>query len=141
FLRAIIKRPDIVILDEAFSGMDPFTLQKCHTFLSHGDRAMLRMVGWNPSEITEPYVMRSDIDALGLSKFPGLSNEQALIVIAHREMEVPGCVRHWICLPEPGEGLPRSGVFDGPVETDINKWRAIWNLPPVQPLAGNNGRK
>ncbi|KAF2671751.1 P-loop containing nucleoside triphosphate hydrolase protein [Microthyrium microscopicum] len=124
FLRAIIKRPDIIILDEAFSGMDPFTVQKCHTFLAHGDTMALRLA---PARMPLPY--SSDVGRCGISRIPPLSPEQALVIIAHREMEVPGCVRQWICLPEPGEGVARTGVLDGPVELDTNRWRTIWNLP------------
>jgi ABC-type molybdenum transport system ATPase subunit/photorepair protein PhrA len=36
FLRAVIKNPDIVILDEAFSGMDGQTRTKCLSFLESG---------------------------------------------------------------------------------------------------------
>ncbi|KAF3044091.1 hypothetical protein E8E12_009366 [Didymella heteroderae] len=36
FLRATIRNPDIVILDEAFSGMDDLARDKCLLFLSRG---------------------------------------------------------------------------------------------------------
>jgi ABC-type molybdenum transport system ATPase subunit/photorepair protein PhrA len=129
FLRAIIKRPDIVILDEAFSSMDPFTVQKCHTFLTHGDQKTLRLIAANKSRIGDPIARRSEIDLFGLSKFPGLSEEQALIIIAHRKEEVPGSVRQWVCLPEPGEGRPRFGKWDGPIQNHPNRWREVWDLP------------
>jgi ABC-type molybdenum transport system ATPase subunit/photorepair protein PhrA len=132
FLRAIVRRPDIVILDEAFSGMDPFTVQKCHTFLAHGDQKTLRLVRVMTNRIAEPFVRRSEIDCFGLSRFPGLSEQQALIIIAHRKEEVPGSVRNWLCLPEPGEGAPRFGIWDGPLQMDPNKWREVWNLPIIK---------
>ena len=37
FLRAIIKNPDLVILDEAFSGMDDGVRDRCLLFLAHGE--------------------------------------------------------------------------------------------------------
>jgi len=37
FLRAIIKQPDLVILDEAFSGMDDSVRDRCLLFLAHGE--------------------------------------------------------------------------------------------------------
>lgn len=36
FLRAIVKKPELVILDEAFSGMDDFVREKCMLFLEFG---------------------------------------------------------------------------------------------------------
>ena len=42
FLRAIIKSPDIVILDEAFSGFSPEVREKAMSFLKVGERLILR---------------------------------------------------------------------------------------------------
>lgn len=42
FLRAIISRPDLIILDEAFSGMSPSLREKCFHFLERGERRPLR---------------------------------------------------------------------------------------------------
>lgn len=147
FLRAIIKRPDIVILDEAFSGMDPLTIKKCHLFLAHGDTRALRYRQYKTKKTFQPLIAhRSEIEYFGLSKFGGLSDEQALIVIAHRKEEVPGSVRNWITLPEPGEdAAPRTGSWDGPIQLDPNKWREVWDLPlhasgPLQRLKTHRGR-
>ncbi|PZD35400.1 ModF, ABC-type molybdenum transport system, ATPase componentphotorepair protein PhrA [Pyrenophora tritici-repentis] len=41
FLRATIRNPDIVILDEAFSGMDDLVRDKCLLFLSQGQSMAL----------------------------------------------------------------------------------------------------
>ena len=42
FLRALIKKPDIVILDEAFSGLSPEIRDKAMLFLRVGEGLMLR---------------------------------------------------------------------------------------------------
>lgn len=42
FLRAIIKRPDIVILDEGFSGFSPEVREKAMLFLRAGESLVLR---------------------------------------------------------------------------------------------------
>jgi hypothetical protein len=40
---------------------------------------------------------------------------------------VPGCVREWICLPEPGEQkAPRMGELAGPLELNPKGWEAVW---------------
>jgi ABC-type molybdenum transport system ATPase subunit/photorepair protein PhrA len=134
FLRAIIKSPDLVILDEAFSGMDASLTQKCHAFLAWGENALLRYRN-SPqgsglsSETRTPATKKSDLSSFGLVKFPGLKDEQALIVISHTQEEVPGSVRQWMRLPEPESGEPaKFGVLDGPLEGDLGRWKEIWDL-------------
>jgi hypothetical protein len=57
----------------------------------------------------------------------GLGEEQALLVISHAKEDVPGCIREWICLSEPGEQkTPRIGELDGPLELNPEGWRDIW---------------
>ena len=101
FLRAIIKQPDLVILDEAFSGMDANTVHKCHLFLSHGERRILQLHTHRQVRMRQRSA-RSDLDKTNLVQIPGLSAEQALVFILHRQEEVPGCNHERICLPEPG---------------------------------------
>lgn len=117
FLRATIRNPDIVILDEAFSGMDDLARDKCLLFLSRGESMELHYTGagHRPVETGKDVVV------------PGLQDHQALLCISHSRQEVPGCIRDWICLPEPGTGPPRFGKFDGPVEMSKEKWNEIWN--------------
>lgn len=99
FLRAIVHSPPLVILDEAFSGMDEGVRDRALAFMSNGDGAA----------------------------FPGLTEEQALLVISHAKEDVPGCVREWICLPDPGEGrAPRMGALEGPLELNPEGWGQIW---------------
>lgn len=101
-VRAVIKHPDIVVLDEAFSGMDESVRDKCAAFLSTG------------------------APGLGLA---GLTDQQALICIAHVKEEVPDIVREWLCLPEANTGLPaRFGRLDGPLRTSRRRWDEIWGM-------------
>ncbi|KAF3003474.1 hypothetical protein E8E13_003901 [Curvularia kusanoi] len=117
FLRATIRHPDIVILDEAFSGMDDLARDKCLLFLSRGESMELHYTdaGHKPVETQKEVVV------------PGLQDHQALLCISHSRQEVPGCIRDWVCLPEPGTGPPRFGKFDGPVEMSKARWNEIWN--------------
>ncbi len=116
FLRAVVKGPDIVVLDEAFSGMDERVRDKCALFLSHGETARLSSEG----------VVESTVDNSAVH-VPGLTDQQALICIAHVKEEVPDCVREWVCLPEANTGAPaRFGRLDGPLRTDRRRWADIW---------------
>ncbi|KAF2838707.1 ABC transporter [Patellaria atrata CBS 101060] len=120
FLRAIIRKPDLVILDEAFSGMDSIARDKCMLFLEYGESLKVKRIRRAyyivPNDGTEDPVIVS-----------GLEDRQALILISHSQHEVPGCVREYICLPEPGErSLPRVGKLDGPISKDPRRWKEIW---------------
>ncbi|KAI9171111.1 mitochondrial repair [Paramyrothecium foliicola] len=117
FIRSMIKSPDVVVLDEAFSGMDDAVRNKCMLFLTEGEGKMYR-----GGEIIDSEAARS-----GTIKVKGLSDQQALICIAHIKEEVPDCVREWMCLPEANTGLPaRFGRLDGPLRTDERRWLDIW---------------
>ena len=103
FLRAVIKNPDIVVLDEAFSGMDASVRDKCMGFLESG------------------------IEGFG----DGLEQRQALICISHVKEEVPFIVRDWMCLPEAAsregkKAAARFGRLEGPLAGDEGAWREIW---------------
>ncbi|KAK1991640.1 ABC transporter [Colletotrichum falcatum] len=118
-LRAIIKNPDIVVLDEAFSGMDDSVRDKCMLYLAKGEEKTYR----------GERIVDSEVAKAGEVKVSGLTEQQALICISHIKEEVPDCVREWICLPEANEGLPaRFGRFDGPLRTDEKRWRALWGV-------------
>jgi ABC-type molybdenum transport system ATPase subunit/photorepair protein PhrA len=116
FLRATIRNPDIVILDEAFSGMDDSVRDKCLLFLSRGQSMTLQYFDSGPKPVNWE----------GEVVVPGLKDHQALLCVSHSKQEVPGCVREWICLPESGTGPPRLGKFEGPVELDWRRWAEIW---------------
>ncbi|KAF1919714.1 hypothetical protein BDU57DRAFT_554904 [Ampelomyces quisqualis] len=117
FLRATIANPDIVILDEAFSGMDDAARDKCLLFLSRGQLMHLQYTDAGPMPV--PW------DAGGVV-VTGLQDHQALLCVSHSKQEIPGCVRDWICLPEAGTGAPRLGRWNGPVELDGSRWDEIW---------------
>ncbi|PSK59463.1 elongation factor 3 [Elsinoe australis] len=110
FLRALIAGQEIVVLDEVFSGMDKVVREKAFRFLAHGTEGE---------------------GETGQGGVPGLSDKQALIVIAHDKGDMPGCIRDWICLPEPaGKGekqkAPRTGELPGPLELNPEAWDDIW---------------
>ncbi|KAF1955868.1 ABC transporter-like protein [Byssothecium circinans] len=121
FLRATIRNPPIVILDEAFSGMDDLVRDKCLLFLSHGDSLSLQYTDAGPKPV------ESEASKKGESVVPGLQNHQALLCVSHSRQEIPGCVREWICLPEQGVRKPRLGRWEGPVELDAKRWGEVWD--------------
>ena len=118
FLRALVAQPDLVILDEALSGMDGFTRDRALLFLSHGEKLI---------SVWDSQPRESILHRLGKATMAGLTDCQALLVISHAREDVPGCVREWLCLPEPGQGrVPRTGVLQGPLELNPMGWRDIW---------------
>ncbi|KAL2113173.1 hypothetical protein VUR80DRAFT_5080 [Thermomyces stellatus] len=119
FIRAVIKSPEIVVLDEAFSGMDEATRDKCALFLQHGEKKTIR----------NGEVVDSEVRKAGTVKVGGLSAEQALICVSHVKEEVPDCVREWMCLPEPNSGQQvRFGRLEKPLRDDKRGWLNIWGL-------------
>ena len=119
FIRSMIKSPDLVVLDESFSGMDDAVRDKCMLFLHEGEAKTYRN-----GEIVE-----SDVKKIGDIKVPGLSEKQALICIAHVKEEVPDCVKQWLCLPEANTGTAaRFGVLDGPLRDGEKRWHQVWGF-------------
>ena len=107
-LRALIKNPDIIILDEAFSGLSPDVREKAMRFLERG------------LEGNE-------------SVFSGMSKEQALIVVSHVREEIPVCVNEYVRLPgeeevvELGKGLEMGRCDGGSIRT-VEGWGHVWGL-------------
>ncbi|KAI9732090.1 MAG: hypothetical protein M1834_004186 [Cirrosporium novae-zelandiae] len=106
FLRAIIKSPDLIILDEAFSGMDQNLRDKCMLFLEIGQKKVLDESA-DPNLpllkrvlpiVSSTTMVRKRND---LFPFQGLSEDQSLVCVSHIPEEVPTCVTDWMCLPEP----------------------------------------
>ncbi|KAL2840870.1 P-loop containing nucleoside triphosphate hydrolase protein [Aspergillus pseudoustus] len=107
FIRALVHRPDIVILDEPFSGMSGSIRDKCQHFLevgetmSHRVSTPMRKSGRNswlegfkpPADDCTPSNLRADV------RFNGLTDQQALIMISHVREEIPDIVRHYMRLP------------------------------------------
>lgn len=131
FIRALIKKPDLVILDEAFGGMDIKLLVKCKLFLTRGTKIL------QPPPPPLPHLhndsrppKKAKEGNCGGSKdivFGGLEGRQALIVVSHVKEEVPGIVKKWIKLPEPGSGkAPVLGSFDFPLDVTPWIWEQIW---------------
>ncbi|KAI1452534.1 P-loop containing nucleoside triphosphate hydrolase protein [Annulohypoxylon moriforme] len=124
FLRAIIKNPDIVVLDEACSGMDDGVRNRCLLFLEHGETKT-----YAKHDDGSETVVESDASKSGSVKVGGLDDNQALICISHIREEIPDCIREWICLPEANSGLPaRFGVSEAPLGRDEKSWRKIWGM-------------
>lgn len=129
FLRAIVASPDLVILDEALSGIDEQVRDKALLYLSHGENMVLFSdTGDDGSNSRNRNPQKSMIARIGKTTFEGLSPDQALLVISHSKEDVPGCLREWICLPEPGEGrVPRTGTLAGPLELNPSAWsNEVW---------------
>jgi ABC-type molybdenum transport system ATPase subunit/photorepair protein PhrA len=131
FIRSMIKSPDIVVLDEAFSGMDEGVRDKCMLFLAHGEAK--RHAHATGRESSSSSVGNEVVDSeqvkAGTVKVFGLSDQQALICISHVKEEVPDTVREWLCLPEANSQQPaRFGRLDGPLRTDARRWSEIWNV-------------
>jgi len=127
FIRAVIKKPDIVILDEAFSGMDDYVRDKCKLFLSHGQERIWVWYKARTARVHERVSERS-LSACG-PRFSGLSKDQALLCVSHVKEEVPDIVREWICLPEANTGqAPRSGRLNSALSRRWAKWDMIWGL-------------
>lgn len=111
-LRAIIKSPDIVILDEAFSGFSSVLRDRALNFLEHGydsgaDQLLLRPVD------------RAGINA-----------DQALIVVSHVKEEIPYSIDEFVRLPGEAEAQAGKPVITGranDVRTEQG-WSRIWGL-------------
>ncbi|KAI0012193.1 P-loop containing nucleoside triphosphate hydrolase protein [Xylariaceae sp. FL0662B] len=124
FLRAIIKNPDIVVLDEACSGMDDGVRDRCLLFLEKGETQQ-----YVKQEDGSEIIVESDASKAGTVKVGGLTNNQALICISHVREEIPDCIREWICLPEANSGQPaRFGVSKAPLGRDEKSWKDIWGM-------------
>lgn len=114
FLRALIHKPDIVILDEPFSGLTASQRDKCLGFLEYGQPK----------------------DAARRVRRLGLSDDQALIMISHVKEEIPDSVRYYMRLPsEPSD--PSAEPLDfrfGLLKTQSNlsnpeTWELAWSPP------------
>ncbi|KAL9100844.1 MAG: hypothetical protein Q9163_003834 [Psora crenata] len=126
FLRAIIKKPDLLVLDEAFSGMDDYVRDKCMLYLTWGESQSFAII--NSGGVERRWAVPTPKQCLYDHKaVTGFGKEQALICVSHVKEEVPGLVRHWMRLPEPGTGEPpRLGILRVPLEANEGLWRDIW---------------
>lgn len=153
-LRAIIHKPDIIILDEAFSGMPPSVRDKCIHFLEAGEqpiekgvtarRRLSNQATWIAGHNQKKNVGRGstkpgeaeDVDDESAMRHFGLSDRQALIVVSHVKDEIPDCVRDYLRLPsDPGDGMPLE-FGQGRLRRELaisspNTWRILWS-PKLQ---------
>ena len=124
FLRAVVKKPELLILDEAFAGMDAEVRDKCMLFLIEGTGRYYQKFHLEGRRKWK--ILRiGPFEEVHKIKISGLTKEQALVCVSHVKEEVPDAVREWMCLPEAGEGKPvRFGRFDQPLRKA--GWDAIW---------------
>ncbi|RKF58717.1 putative ABC transporter ATP-binding protein [Erysiphe neolycopersici] len=124
FLRAIIKEPDIVILDEAFSSMDNIVRDRCKLFLECGERRRLNS-GFTP--INKPSnAIRLETNQGKKEIFGGLMKHQVLLCISHVREEIPECINNWLYLPAPkSKSSVRIGCFKG---FSKDNWNTIWGI-------------
>lgn len=120
FLRAIVHKPDIIILDEPFSGLTASQRDKCLEFLEHGEH--------------KPTVTNRHAPEV---RHTGLSQNQALIMVSHVKEEIPDFVRHFMRLPS------TSSEDSEPLDFRVGSLKrasrlgdpSIWNLAWARPSA------
>jgi ABC-type molybdenum transport system ATPase subunit/photorepair protein PhrA len=119
FLRALVHKPDIVILDEAFSGLSATQRDKCLRFIDMGERPNRN----HPELDTTPY------------HYPGLTDQQALLMISHVPEEIPDSVRYYMRLPsDPGDGSEPLDFRFGMLQQKYamrspEAWKMAWSPP------------
>ncbi|KIW33969.1 uncharacterized protein PV07_00780 [Cladophialophora immunda] len=142
FLRALIKQPDIVILDEAFSGLSADARDKAMSWLEFGEqrappgRTTAREASSPGSRRASTAASETRVsDARGENvRFPGLTPSQALVVVSHVKEEIPDCVDEWLRLPGEDEVVESSrGVEGGRTRErgwvkSQEGWMRVWGL-------------
>lgn len=148
FLRAVIHKPDLVVLDEAFSGMSTTLRDKCLHFLEVGEtrrpstgshRTCDFASTWH-LPVEEAATKTDGGDMIHRHRHTGLSEHQALVVVSHVRDEVPDVVSHWMRLPNAAAATdadaavsaadgagPRMGVLSGRQTVAGDAWDAIWS--------------
>lgn len=114
-LRAIIKQPDIIILDEAFSGLPTAVRDKALGWLEKGDASLSTQASGHGVQ------------------FPGLLDQQALVVVSHVREEVPSCIDEFVRLPSEEEATENSrtvelGRSDHGEIKSAEGWNRVWGL-------------
>ncbi|KAL2000204.1 hypothetical protein VTN02DRAFT_3417 [Thermoascus thermophilus] len=139
FIRAVIHKPDLVILDEAFSGMSATLRLKCFHFLEVGNsRRRASTATRRIHRKLDTWLMDSAVED-ARARITGLSDDQALLIISHVKEEVPDIVRHWMRLPSPESALVdenkhdrdgdefRLGVLKYDSTMSVDAWDTIWD--------------
>lgn len=135
FIRALIHKPDIIILDEALSSMPASTRDKCITFLETGEVIPQHLIP--PPNTRRPKNEQPPIKGFNSDpttiRHTGISQNQALIMISHVKEEIPDTIRHYMRLPsDPGDGAEpldfRLGVLENDwVMSDSPMWERVWS--------------
>lgn len=115
FLRALIHKPDIVILDEPFSGLTASQRDKCLAFLEHGEALSVWKKGIK-------------------YRFNGLTDDQALVLISHVKEEIPDSVRYYMRLPSAADDSEALDFRFGMLKSlsrlsDPDIWATAWAPP------------
>lgn len=137
FMRALVHRPDIVILDEAFAGMSNYLRDRCIHFLEVGEYGRNRSSTSTRQSFAKDYWLRGYETDDSTVRFNGLTNEQALIMVSHHREEIPDIVRCWMRLPSELDGEEESLDFRfGMVRHESamrhpQVWDLAW-LPPSE---------
>ncbi|KAB8627242.1 hypothetical protein FH972_026075 [Carpinus fangiana] len=146
FLRAIIAQPDIVILDEAFGGMDENVRDKCFLFLEHGESRTLtpyhHLIGHTIPKSGLVVRKRDKYETRGNLWIPtGLTKDQALICVSHVPAEIPVLVEDWLYLPEAGSGATcKLGTLKTrALRDDAQLWGTIWGMQRTPSFSGRAG--
>lgn len=142
-LRALIKKPDIIILDEAFSGLSPYVREKAIAFLEDGFTTTVDPNrGKGKKSWSRVPTTSQTLSEMGESNFlaSGITSHQALVVVSHVREEVPGVVDEWVRLPGEEEleasaaggdaariRVGREHGKEGVAGSDEG-WRRIWGL-------------
>lgn len=144
FARSLVRKPDIIILDEPFSDMSASMRDKCIHFLENGEsagtrastatrRAGSRKAAFAHREFRVPEYVAAEQEP----RHTGLSESQALIMVTHDRHDIPDVVRHYMRLPSarsastrgsPGEQMDfRAGslkISSRLSQTQV--WEAAW---------------
>ena len=130
FLRALIHRPDIIILDEAFSSMPASLRDKCIHFLETGEHGRSKVTSVTRRTTAEDTWLKGfNIDPSSI-RHHGLSDDQALVMISHVKEEIPDSIRYYMRLPsDPGDGSePLDFRFGMLKHTSAMSDPAIWDV-------------
>ncbi|KAL4918347.1 P-loop containing nucleoside triphosphate hydrolase protein [Aspergillus aurantiobrunneus] len=139
FLRALVHKPDIVILDEPFSGMSTSLREKCIHFLEVGEQRGAKSTATKRSGEDNPWIFGFFPDdkyyqakSTAPTRHRGLTDDQALLMISHVRQDFPDSVRHYMRLPsihkDDATGLDfRFGVFRGLSSlSQEHTWNLAW---------------
>ncbi|KIX00010.1 uncharacterized protein Z518_10937 [Rhinocladiella mackenziei CBS 650.93] len=125
-LRAIIKDSDIIILDEAFSGLSADTRDRAMAWLEYGESSSIASLTAMSKTGPDP---NSDPDV----RFYGLKPTQALVVVSHVKEEIPDVVDEWLRLPseeeviEHGRSVEGGRTAKGEIKSSEG-WMRVWGL-------------